>query len=254
MNLMSSAASLLPDAAFVGAIARTYRRFEPELPRVVASFPKGENALDVGTWYGPWTYYLAKRAGHVTSFEPNTAVADVLERTVPSNVTVLRMAASNEDGSATLTLPEGGRGTEGRATLQGLADGGRTATVPTRRLDDLDLGEVSLIKIDVEGHETKVLEGAVALVEASWPVLVVEIEERHGGIAPPVSLLREWGYRGQVLVEKRWTPLDDFDLVAHQREHLEQAEMGYLESVVRGRRRYINNIVFTHPLTRWNVV
>jgi FkbM family methyltransferase len=254
MSALSRLASLLPDKWFVRAIAHAHRRFEPELARVVSSCPAGGTAVDVGAWYGPWTYWLARRVERVVAFEPNPAVADVLERTVPANVRVVRAAASSHAGTATLTLPEGGRGTEGRASLEGLPDSTRGVEVPTCRVDELDVAEVVLVKVDVEGHEHEALAGAENLVQAWHPLLVVEIEERHGGIAPTVGLLGEWGYRGQVLVDGRWVSLDDFDLRGHQERYLAEQRSGtYLQTIARRKTRYINNVVFTHPATTWDV-
>jgi FkbM family methyltransferase len=255
MSAASTAASILPDSVFTRLIAYAHRRFEPELARVVSAFPRGGNALDVGAWYGPWTYWLSRRANHVTAFEPNPDVAAVLERTVAPNVEVIRAAASDRARTATLTLPVGGRGTEGRASLEGIADGDRTVDVVTVAIDDLDLADVSLVKVDVEGHELAALQGATGLLEAQHPVLVVEIEERHGGIAPTVDLLTGLGYRGQVLVDGHWLWLDEFDLAGHQRLHETTATPagGYLRIVARGPDRYINNVVFTHPASSWTV-
>ncbi len=250
---------LLPDKLFVAAIARAHRRFEPELGRIVASYPGGGSVLDVGAWYGPWTYWLSRSARRVLAFEPNPDVASVLERCVRPNVAVRRAAVSDQAGTAMLTLPVGGRGTEGRASLEGLDDGSRTVSVETMRLDDLDLGaadlaDIHMIKVDVEGHERAALVGATELISGLHPLLVVEIEERHGGIAPTVDLLADLGYAGQVLVEDQWVPLDDFDLVAHQEQHLAETQGGsYLTIAARRGSRYINNVVFTHPDTSWDV-
>lgn len=254
MSIASSAARALPDPVFARLIAHAHRRFEPELTSVVAAFPRGGNALDVGAWYGPWTYWLSRRATRVVAFEPNPEVAAVLERTVRANVEVIRAAASDGARIATLTLPEGGRGTEGRASLEGVADGGQTVEVPTVAIDDQGFEGIELVKVDVEGHELAALRGATGLLEAQHPVLVVEIEERHGGIAPTVDLLAGLGYRGKVLVDGRWIPLDEFDLAGHQRDFQATAQpAGYLKIVARGPGRYINNVVFTHPESRWTV-
>ena len=258
MTLVSRASAMLPDKAFVAAIARAHRRFEPELGRIVAAFTGGD-VLDVGAWYGPWTYWLAKKAGHVVSFEPNPDVAAVLERCVAPNVTVQRIAASDENGTASLTLPAGGKGTEGRASLEGLDDGGRVVDVETWRLDDLDLDalgirDLTMMKVDVEGHERAAIAGALGVIERWHPLLVVEIEERHGGIAPTVDLLEGAGYSGKVLVDDTWVGLADFDLAAHQTDYLANDQGGsYLQIVARRGSRYVNNVVFTHPRTRWDV-
>ena len=128
VTLTSRAAGLLPDSLFTRSVAYSFRRFEVELPMVVAAFPRGGVALDVGTWYGPWTYWLAKRASHVHSFElSHPDVARVLrERTVAANVTAVhQVAASDVTGNRhSSPLPSGGKGTEGRATLEGLDETG----------------------------------------------------------------------------------------------------------------------------------
>ena len=259
MSTLSKVSGLMPDKLFVAAIARAHRRFEPELGRIVASYPGGGSVLDVGAWYGPWTYWLARRARRVLAFEPNPDVAVVLERCVPSNVTVVRAAASDRAATANLTLPEGGRGTEGRASLEGLDDSTRAVAVETLRIDDLDLAALDLadllmMKVDVEGHERAALAGAVATIERHHPLLVVEIEERHGGIAPTVDLLAGLGYRGRVLVDDAWVSLDDFDLAGHQAETLAATQGGsYLQIAARRGTHYVNNVVFTHTETSWDV-
>jgi FkbM family methyltransferase len=254
MNLKSDLARLLPDSLFVKSIAYTYRRFETEMAQVIAAFPMGGVALDVGAWYGPWSYWLSRRAAHVYAFEPNPDVAKVLEHAAAPNVTVRRMAVSDHAGTASLALPVGGKGTEGRASLEGLPESTRAVEVATVRLDDLGFEGVTLLKVDVEGHERAALAGAAELVAASHPLLVVELEERHGGIAPAVDLLGEWGYKGRVMVDGRWTSLDDFDLAAYQEEYLSQrGSATYLQTTFRRGSKYINNVVFSHALTSWNV-
>jgi FkbM family methyltransferase len=253
MNVLSTAANLIPDSLFVRAIAYAERRVEPEMRRIVASCPPQGKALDVGAWYGPWTYWLSRRVASVVTFEPNPDVARVLERTVARNVRVIRAAASDSNGRATLALPPGGRGTEGRASLEGLSDSTRNVEVETKRLDDLDLGTVHFMKVDVEGHELAALRGAARLIEQSRPVLTVEIEQRHGGIAPTVDLLGSWGYSGRVLVDDRWVSLDDFDLAAHQEKYFAEHEPASYVGIMLRSDKYINNVVFTHESSEWTV-
>lgn len=252
-TLASRVAGLVPDVVFARSLAYAFRRFDPELPHVAGAVPRGAIALDVGAWYGPWAYWLSKRAAQVHSFEPNPDVARVLEATAPKNVTVHQLAASDVNGTAVLALPEGGKGTEGRASLEGLDESVRSVEVKTARLDDLGFTHVDLLKVDVEGHEKAALLGAAEIVERSHPLLVVELEERHGGIAPTADLLAEWGYRGRIRVDGRWESLDTFDLAAHQAAHLDDGQASLLQGTIRGKSSYVNNVVFTHPATTWDV-
>lgn len=263
MSALSGVARRLPDSTFVGLIARTHRRFEPELARVVEAYRAGNHVakgkpgvgtfLDVGAWYGPWTYWLTPMVARVVAFEPNPQVADVLERVVAPHVRVMRAAASDAVGTASLSLPRGGRGTEGRASLSPLADAGPSITAELTRIDDLGEPDVRLVKVDVEGHELAALRGTAKLLDEQYPVLVVELEHRHGDVDAVTQWLGSRDYRGFVLVRGRWTPLPEFNLAAHQAEFHNRANRSYLSAAFARGDRYINNVVFCHPAGRWGV-
>ena len=64
--------------------------------------------------------------------------------------------------------------------------------VDCHRLDDIYKGRVSFIKIDVEGHELQVLEGARDTIKRDLPTILIEIDEYDESKVP--SLLKELGY------------------------------------------------------------
>src|SRR5262249_30908475 len=130
---------------------------------------------------------------------------------------------------AQLWLPPGGKGTEGLASLHPQGPG-RTVMVETIRLDDLDVDNVGVIKIDVEGHELNVLRGAEDLVRRWLPILIVEIEEKRAPVAGTIGLLESWGYRGSFFRSGGWHPLADFDLVGHQRSMAKVGAQSYLRA------------------------
>lgn len=244
MPFMSSVAERVPDRAFATAIAYAHRRFEPVLGQVRMFVSPKQTAIDVGAWFGPWTHWLATVAREVVTVEANPELADFVSRTTPSNVRVVAAAASNSVGTAELWLPAGGKGTEGRASLspQGA---GRTIKVETIRLDDLEVSDLGMIKVDVEGHELEVLQGAEGLVRRWQPTLVVEIEDSRAPAAATLELLADWGYEGSYYAAGAWHLLEGFDLVAHQKRMERTAHHGYLRAVLDGSgTAYVNTVVF----------
>lgn len=245
MKPPSRLARLVPDRLFVRTIARVHPRVEPEIKHLFRALPAGGTFVDVGGWYGPWSLWMAKKADRVIVFEPNPSVADVLSGSLPSNATLYRSAVSREGGHATLSVPAGGRGTEGRASLGEVADSDHAHEVDTVCLDGLQLSDVRLIKIDVEGHEQSVLEGAEQLINEQRPVMVIEIEQRWGDPQHTIDWLSQRGYRAQTLVGSSWMDLKRFDLFAHQRDNVDRIPTSYL-STARAPldQRYVNNVVF----------
>jgi len=240
----------MPDSWFTGAMAAAYRRFEPELRRIDDFCPRTGTALDVGAWYGPWARALAARVEQVMAFEPNPAVADVLRRTVPANVEVIEaVAGGSADTSSTLWVPPTGRGTEGVASTLGHADDAVPVPVAATTLDAVVAervsGPVTIVKIDVEGAEQAVLEGAAATLASQRPVLLIELEYHRSDVDATVAHLAGLGYDASVLVDGTWRPWAEFDLRSHQAEVLPHVEgRGLIGRILRPGPTYINNVLF----------
>ncbi|NGO72808.1 FkbM family methyltransferase [Streptomyces boncukensis] len=245
MTLASRVGPHLPSAALRWATDLLYPRFEPELGRLADFCPRGGTAVDVGGWYGPWTRRLAQRADRVVTIEPVPHLVRRLRATVPPNVEVLQAAASDRAGTATLWLTADGGGDRGVSSLVRREVHGTSLDVPCVRLDELDLRDVGLLKIDVDGSEPAVLHGAEATVKREQPALFVELELRIQPLEPVLALLDSLGYAGWVLPARDWVPLADFDLAGHQRRTAHVAEHGLVRrSLGPRRRRYVNSVLF----------
>jgi FkbM family methyltransferase len=233
--VLSRLASTLPEWCFVRLLAWQYRFFEAELRHLRALVPQNRTAVDVGAWWGPWTWWLARLVPIVHAFEPNVEIAAALARVVPRNVHVHAQAVSDEIGEATLSIPYGGRGTEGRASL--LPRQGRRVNIPTVSLDSLDLADIGFIKIDVEGHEYPVLRGATQMLERYRPNVMLEVEI--------FRVLTDRDYEGRFLLKGQWHSLQHFSLEAHQLRSLHQVQRsGLIRNMLVTSRHYVNNFVF----------
>jgi FkbM family methyltransferase len=151
------------------------------------------------------------------------------------NVTVHECAVGAKSGSGTLRIPTFGEGIyTTRSTL--LEDLGsiqvkgelltksREITVPIVALDDLDLGSVGFIKIDVEGFEIDVLQGAMRLIKRHKPAIYIEIEQRrHQGrsIEDIFEMIAGLGYTGWFIRSSQMTSIVEFNIETMQASHLE---------------------------------
>lgn len=251
MSLAAKILDRVPARVMVPSIAWQYRLFEPELRKLSQFVPNERGAVDVGVWWGPWTWWLARRVPRVDSFEPNPDVVARVAPVMPRNVNIHTVALSNQTGRSNLWLPPGGSSTEGRASLEPEPRAGlhwRTQSVVTSRLDDFDLGDVGFVKIDVEGHELAVLQGAENLLEAQRPVLMVEIEDhpyRQASLDDVVDFLSEHSYRGQFLQKGRWRPTSDLDRRRTRQMAARVVQRGYGVNFLFHARGFAHNFVFT---------
>jgi FkbM family methyltransferase len=251
MGVVGKLMSRTPARVLVPAVAWQYRLSEPELGRIHQFVPKDRDAVDVGVWWGPWSWWLSRWVPRVDAFEANPQLASVLLPVMPPNVFLHSVALSDTAGESTLWIPGGGTGTEGRASLESARTSGANwghQTVETRRLDDFDLGDVGFVKIDVEGHELAVLKGATELLSTQRPVVFVEIEEHTtsgGQFDDIVKFLCELSYEGKYLLHRRWHPIEDLDRTAVRQVANRVATHGYITNILLYARHYAHNFVFT---------
>lgn len=193
-------------------------RGEPEVRLLPSLIDRRRNAVDVGANKGTYSYFMARLARQVYAFEPNPKMFAVLRRTAGRNVTALPLALSDRSGTATLRVPYGRNSNQGSS----LAAAKPMAhfiplEIESRRLDEVGLGDIGFIKIDVEGHEREVLEGALQTIARDRPTLLVEIEEAHTGV--PLMQSIEWvsalGYDAYFARDGRLQPVAALDPAQH---------------------------------------
>jgi FkbM family methyltransferase len=141
-------------------------------------------ALDVGSSIGLYSCELARHAAKVIAFEANPTIAAFARRVSPGNVEVLNVALSSSQGETALRIPVNRRNNtiDDLATIEPAnslhSDRTVTEKVVTKRLDDYGFANCGFIKIDTEGHEEAVLDGANRLIETQRPVMMIELDNR----------------------------------------------------------------------------
>jgi FkbM family methyltransferase len=187
-------------AKAIMVLARRTRYLEAEMLGLKDVVGPGGVCVDVGAAAGLYTLALSRLAGpsgRVHSVEPLAFAHPVWTRVLGSrgarNVQRHALALGAEPGRGVMSVPVGRYGlVTGRSFLadrsRGLGSNAEFAgqvevSVPVATLDGLcapaGLDRLDFIKIDVEGAELSVLQGAEQVIETFRPALLVEIEARH---------------------------------------------------------------------------
>lgn len=211
-----------------------------EISYLLNRVQKGETVLDIGAHKGGYTYWMCKAVGpkgRVIAFEPQQKGARLLQHLFPDeNVIVEHKALSNHLGKKTLYIQPQAFEVSFEASLEQKYPNAVTELIETTTLDQY-CGEQGLqpsfLKIDVEGHEEKVLEGAREVLRTARPVVLVECESRHAGFESMTrvfDLFKNLGYSGFFYRKGLRTPLEQFAPESDQKQAGEGA--------------YINNFFF----------
>src|SRR5262249_39614693 len=146
--------------------------------------PKGAAAYDIGGWHGFYTGVMAARgAKEVHVFEPlpdNVRRINALKNLNPDfKIHVHPFALGDRDGVAELVLmPDTSMAKLAESDFQKESLTPNRIVVRMAKIDTLvsaaEIAPPALIKIDVEGAEAKVLNGARNVVTRFKPVIFVE--------------------------------------------------------------------------------
>lgn len=163
---------------------------EPEFLLVKALAPKDKVIFDIGANKGYYIYFLEEvvEPEQIYAFEPIPFLNKKLSKFFPHS-NIFNIALSDTDSQQQFKIPiVGNQALNTRATLETEfreenESEQEVFDVQTMKLDTFvqkyQIDNLGLVKIDVEGHEMKVLKGAENTLKKMRPTLFVEIEERH---------------------------------------------------------------------------
>jgi FkbM family methyltransferase len=164
--------------------------------------------VDVGAHIGSYTIPVAKKAQKVIAFEPHKYTFELLTKNIAlnhlTNIEAYNIAVSKKCGSLSFSY-------EKEPTYSRIIDADQssntTVTNNAKRPDTnnihlvntIDLDSVLLkedrvdwIKIDVEGHELDVLEGAMQTIRMHKPKIIIEIWPRN--LEKVKTMVHSFGY------------------------------------------------------------
>jgi FkbM family methyltransferase len=160
--------------------------YEAKTTRFLMELRKGEGyLLDVGANVGliaiPFARATGARVFAVEAVPDNAAVlrANVEANQLAGQITVLELGLGDEGKLVDIQIEGDLRAGEGTGTANILPDGSQyecvRQTLRIERLDDLELPRgCSVIKIDTDGYDLKVLQGGRAFLERERPAILGE--------------------------------------------------------------------------------
>ena len=202
------------------------KNYEKELSIIGRFADKSKDAIDIGVYRGVYSYKLAQNFNLVHSFEPNPLLYPYLNKNLKkiiSNINLYNLALSDTNGETKLKLPLRSKSffktnieelyQLGAASIHpnNQFDNFKEVIVKMRKLDDIKINnKIGFMKIDVEGHELEVIDGAKNTIVNNMPVLLIEIEKRHTKepVEKSINYIKKIGYECYFLKNKKLISVD----------------------------------------------
>lgn len=212
---------------------------------------KNKISIDIGGAHGSYTANLFDKSSEVVTFEPipkNITWINNMIKYNRLNARVMNYALSDWSGDTYLNMVAD---STGFSTIEKENDLSKhhkqieSIQVKVKQLDDFKLDNVGFIKIDVEGHEISVLNGAKNTIKNSLPNILVEIEERHkkDAVNSCVNILENLGYHCFFILNNKIKKITEFKLEVHQDE---TNLINRYERFQNSEKPYINNFIFIY--------
>ena len=187
--------------------------YEKELEIINQFTDKSKDAIDVGVYRGIYSYKLAQHFKFVHCFEANPLLYPLLNdnlKKIIKNINLYNLALSSDNGETILKLPIRSKSFF-KKNIEELYELGAASVHPNnkfnnfkevkvkkKKLDSIKFeNKIGFIKIDVEGHELEVIEGALKTIKENKPVLLIEIEEKHSKrmVIDSIKYIENIGYK-----------------------------------------------------------
>lgn len=157
-----------PTSAIVKRNRRRFKSEKQELSKFISEIEKDDIVYDIGANTGIYSLFAANKCtnGKVIAFEPYPPNLGLLKQDISrnqlENIDVVDIALSDSVGNIEFSYPEEDDAGYGSSSIE-VEESEATINVPTTTGDQLiadgEIPEPNVVKIDVEGAESLVVEG-----------------------------------------------------------------------------------------------
>ena len=164
-----------------GVSIHSSKSWEPHITQILKRNFKSDSVfVDIGSNYGWHSIKSSPFCSIVYSFEPQKYIYEVQKMSIDenniSNIHLYNCGIGDKNENKEMSPIDYNHPSIHMGDLS-VGVGGETIEVKT--LDSLQIPKVDFIKIDVQGYEKYVLEGAVNTIETSKPTIIIEMEDHQ---------------------------------------------------------------------------
>jgi FkbM family methyltransferase len=188
-------------------------------------------SIDIGMFRGVYSFLLSKYSKSVIGFEANPIMYKYLEKNlkkIVKKIEIYNFALSNKTGDTYIKIPLRNKSVL-KNNFEDFYEGGLATIHLDNKLEEKNFekfktkcnildnfkfdDKIGFIKIDVEGHEQFILEGAVNTIKKDKPNLLIEIEKKHrsDSIKNTFNYLKNLGYYAYTFQNNKLCLLTDFN-------------------------------------------
>lgn len=152
-------------------------------------------ALDIGANVGLWTRDLCKYFEKVIAVEPVLEFRQCLVENIPAkNLIIEPVALGSVNTTINMIITEHNTG-HSHVDIASMGQG----SIPMVTLDSMNLIDIDYIKIDCEGFENNILQGAKETILKNRPIIVIEDKKHkdvgHADTDSALNTLLSWNAR-----------------------------------------------------------
>jgi len=170
---------------------------------IVRQLPNKRTFVDVGANVGIWSLPMFKYFKNVVPYEPSKQNIECLKLNIPPSIKIRELAVADFNGEA--DFHQAGKNC-GDGKLVGDLPIPSSYKVPVVKLDDENLSNVDMVKIDTQGWELQVLKGMTGILKNQRPWVMIEINEE---VDICCKLMEKYDYEMVYVKSKRnllWAP------------------------------------------------
>ena len=180
------------DDCMISNIIKKNKIWEPHLHYIFDKFIKNDSVvIECGCHIGTHTLKMATLCKKIYCFEPMPTTHEILNKNIVlnniTNAIVFKKGVADKIGITKYGwIPDHNPGASGldnnpmgKPPMTNAAN--KIIEVELTTIDSLELDKVDFMKIDVEGYETLVIQGAMNTIKKYKPIICMEVWKNHFG-------------------------------------------------------------------------